>query len=130
MGERGPRKMRILIPEVDKNDNYVEFRPSNEKDSMIEKFKANQRSNMRFLFNKPPKWNDEAEAFVLNFHGRVDKPSVKNFQLIDTVNEDYVYLQFGRVGDDAFNMDVRWPMSLAQAFAIVLSSFDFKLACE
>jgi hypothetical protein len=42
-----------------------------------------------FFFNKPPKWNEcksdyvnfylEVQAFVLNFNGRVDKASVKNF---------------------------------------------------
>jgi len=25
----------------------------------------------------------DVQAFVLNFNGRVDKPSVKNFQLVD-----------------------------------------------
>lgn len=131
LGERGPRKMKILIPELTaEGDDYINYKPLNEADSMIGKFKAGNRSGMRYLFNKPPKWNDEVSAFVLNFHGRVDKPSVKNFQLIDTFNEDYVYMQFGRVGDDMFNMDIRWPMSLMQGFAIALSSFDFKLACE
>lgn len=36
--------------------------------------------------NKPPKWSEKSKAFVLNFNGRVDKPSVKNFQLVDEVN--------------------------------------------
>lgn len=131
LGERGPRKMKILIPELTpEGDDYINYKPLNEAESMIGKFKSGNRSGMRYLFNKPPKWNDEVSAFVLNFHGRVDKPSVKNFQLIDTFNEDYVYMQFGRVGDDMFNMDIRWPMSLMQGFAIALSSFDFKLACE
>ena len=43
--------------------------------------------------NKPPKWNNDLKAFVLNFYGRVDKPSVKNFQLIDlSENEDYIVM--------------------------------------
>jgi tubby-related protein 1 len=37
---------------------------------------------------------------------------------------------FGRVGDDVFNLDVSYPLSPVQAFAITLTSFDFKLACE
>jgi hypothetical protein len=28
-------------------------------------------------------FSSDVQAFVLNFNGRVDKPSVKNFQLID-----------------------------------------------
>ena len=65
-----------------------------------------------FFFNKPPKWNEckylthcltcyvpiEVQAFVLNFNGRVDKASVKNFQLIDEYDDNHIYMQFGRVG--------------------------------
>ncbi|GJP51660.1 hypothetical protein CLOM_g10812 [Closterium sp. NIES-68] len=41
-----------------------------------------------------------------------------------------VVLQFGKVGRDAFTMDYRHPLSAFQAFAICLSSFDTKVACE
>ena len=57
-----------------------------------EQFKINNTENIMFFFNKPPKWNEcklftnflfsmyiEVQAFVLNFNGRVDKASVKNF---------------------------------------------------
>ena len=40
--------------------------------------------------------------------------------------EPPVVMQFGRVDDDTFNLDVSFPFSLFQAFAIVLSAFDFK----
>jgi hypothetical protein len=54
-----------------------------------------------FFFNKPPKWNErmnsilnltslEVQAFVLNFNGRVDKASVKNFQLIDEFDDNRI----------------------------------------
>jgi tubby-related protein 1 len=67
---------------------------------------------------------------VLNFAGRVDKASVKNFQLIDDHDENKVYLQFGRVAEHQFNLDFQWPFSPMQAFALALSSFDYKFACE
>lgn len=70
------------------------------------------------------------QAFVLNFNGRVDKASVKNFQLIDNEDENRIYLQFGRVGDQEFTLDFQWPFSPMQAFAVALTSFDNKLACE
>ena len=44
--------------------------------------------------------------------------------------EDYVVLQFGRIFEDEFTMDYNYPMNAVQAFAIALSSFDSKLACE
>ena len=43
---------------------------------------------------------------------------------------DYIVLQFGRVAEDAFTRDYRDPLCALQAFAIALSSFDGKLACE
>ena len=62
-----------------------------------------------------------------DFRGRVTQPSKKNFQLTDDFDEKRVYLQFGRNGKDAFNLDVSYPFSLYQAFAVCLSSFDYKL---
>ena len=57
--------------------------------------------------------------------------SVKNFQLVDEDDErEDVLLQFGKVGKDVFTMDYAYPMSALQAFAICLTSFDNKLACE
>jgi tubby-related protein 1 len=43
---------------------------------------------------------------------------------------DYIILQFGKTGKDSFSMDYQYPLSAIQAFGIVLSSFDAKLACE
>jgi len=76
-----------------------------------------------FFFNKPPKWNEcniffsihhiiEVQAFVLNFNGRVDKSSVKNFQLIDEFDDNRIHMQFGRIGKQNFNMDVAFPFSI------------------
>jgi tubby and related proteins len=47
-----------------------------------------------------------------------------------TVDKETVLLQFGKVDDDMFTMDYRHPLSAFQAFAISLSSFGIKLACE
>ena len=82
------------------------------------------------LHNKTPVWNDDTQSYVLNFHGRVTQASVKNFQVIHDSDPDYIIMQFGRVADDVFTMDYRYPMCALQAFGVALSSFDSKLACE
>ncbi|KAF7836640.1 tubby-like F-box protein 7 [Senna tora] len=91
------------------------------------------------LRNKAPRWHEHLQCWCLNFHGRVTVASVKNFQLAATVDqsqpggkgdEETVLLQFGKVGDDMFTMDYRRPLSAFQAFAICLTSFGTKLACE
>ncbi|XVE67323.1 hypothetical protein DITRI_Ditri08aG0151500 [Diplodiscus trichospermus] len=97
------------------------------------------------LKNKPPRWHEQLQCWCLNFRGRVTVASVKNFQLIAATQPaagaptpsqpappdvDKIILQFGKVGKDMFTMDYRYPLSAFQAFAICLSSFDTKLACE
>ncbi|CAL9130156.1 unnamed protein product [Musa textilis] len=98
------------------------------------------------LRNKPPRWHEQLQCWCLNFRGRVTIASVKNFQLIAAATQpaavgpttaqpsgsghDKIILQFGKVAKDTFTMDYRYPLSAFQAFAICLSSFDTKLACE
>uniref|UniRef100_A0A5B7AQ76 Tubby-like F-box protein n=2 Tax=Davidia involucrata TaxID=16924 RepID=A0A5B7AQ76_DAVIN len=97
------------------------------------------------LKNKAPRWHEQLQCWCLNFRGRVTVASVKNFQLIAATQpaagaptssqpsqpeHDKIILQFGKVGKDMFTMDYRYPLSAFQAFAICLSSFDTKLACE
>ncbi|CAI5461533.1 unnamed protein product [Closterium sp. Yama58-4] len=89
------------------------------------------------LRNKPPRWHEQLQCWCLNFRGRVTVASVKNFQLIEgnaggAVDDadKPVLLQFGKIGKDVFTMDYRYPLSAFQAFAICLSSFDTKVACE
>jgi len=122
--------MRVILPEVDVNGEPQIWRPRDKKDGILQKLKANQLSGIRSYCNKPPKWNETVQAFVLNFNGRVDKASVKNFQLIDEEDDNHIFLQFGRVGKTLFNMDFQYPFSIFQAFALSLSSFDFKYECE
>ena len=61
----------------------------------------------------------------------MEKPSVKNFQLVEHADEGFkVLLQFGKIDDNLYNLDFQHPFSLTQAFAIALSSCDGKLFCE
>ncbi len=49
---------------------------------------------------------------------------------MDGVATEEVRMQFGRVDDDLFNLDFGYPFSVYQAFAIALSAFDLKYACD
>ncbi|KAL6634982.1 hypothetical protein ACP70R_027653 [Stipagrostis hirtigluma subsp. patula] len=91
------------------------------------------------LKNKAPRWHEQLQCWCLNFRGRVTVASVKNFQLVASVDpsldipaaeQEKVILQFGKIGKDIFTMDYRYPLSAFQAFAICLTSFDTKPACE
>ena len=115
--------------EIDVVDwRHVGNKPKESK--LMSRFNALQFNNMIVLKNKPPKWNPKRRSWTLDFHGRVKRSSVKNFQLIDPKDEDTVVLQHGKVGFDDFTMDMQWPMSPVAAFAICLSSLHGKLAVE
>lgn len=130
LASRGPRKMKVAVPKVGPDGRRIVFQPDRDEDSMLAKFKAGYVQEMVTLINKPPKWNDQVGAYVLNFNGRVTMASVKNFQLVSAEDQETVLLQFGRTGKDTFTMDYQWPLCPLQAFAICVSSFDWKLACE
>ncbi|KAL5230717.1 hypothetical protein ABZP36_029493 [Zizania latifolia] len=101
--------------------------------------KSVSTSSSLALRNKAPRWHEHLQCWCLNFHGRVTVASVKNFQLVAPAgtsdpwgvgDEETVILQFGKIEGDAFTMDYRQPLSAFQAFAICLTSFGTKLACE
>ncbi|CAG9823064.1 unnamed protein product [Phaedon cochleariae] len=129
LGFKGPRKMTVLIPGMVDEQRVILY-PQDESEGLIESWKAKNTGNIIELHNKTPVWNDETQSYVLNFHGRVTQASVKNFQIVHDSDADYVVMQFGRVAEDVFTMDYRYPLCALQAFAIALSSFDSKLACE
>lgn len=129
-----------------------------EQESLLSRWQNHSLENLIELHNKAPVWNDDTQSYVLNFHGRVTQASVKNFQIVhdndrkclslleisirilvlnfpfvDSFHHspaDYIVMQFGRVAEDIFTLDYNYPMCALQAFAIGLSSFDSKLACE
>ncbi|KAE9458031.1 hypothetical protein C3L33_10059, partial [Rhododendron williamsianum] len=132
---RGPRRMICSL----KCPWSTETQPDKPQDDSGTKSPESSPHGYTILRNKAPRWHDHLQCWCLNFHGRVTVASVKNFQLVATLDqsqpggkgdEETVLLQFGKVGDDTFTMDFRQPLSAFQAFAICLTSFGTKLACE
>lgn len=131
---RGPRRM-VCSLRCPSSETLQNRSPDNSE---------NKKSNpaapaCSVLKNKAPRWHEHLQCWCLNFHGRVTVASVKNFQLVATVDqsqpggkgdEETVLLQFGKVTNDTFTMDYRQPLSAFLAFAICLTSFGTKLACE
>ncbi|KAK9701715.1 Tub family [Popillia japonica] len=130
LGFKGPRKMTVILPGMTLDHQRVTIYPQDESEGLIESLKVKNMDNIIELHNKTPVWNDDTQSYVLNFHGRVTQASVKNFQIVHDSDPEYIVMQFGRVAEDVFTMDYRYPMCALQAFAIALSSFDSKLACE
>ncbi|KAF8401556.1 hypothetical protein HHK36_012498 [Tetracentron sinense] len=160
LGSRGPRRMQCVMDAIPASaiepggvaPTQTEFPLSNldsfpslpffrSKSTRSENFLsgplAGQKDGKLVLKNKAPRWHEQLQCWCLNFRGRVTVASVKNFQLVASPENgpsgqehEKVILQFGKVGKDLFTMDYRYPISAFQAFAICLSSFDTKIACE
>ena len=82
--------------------------------------------------NRTPRWSEsnlhsnsglELNAFVLDFKGKVRVPSVKNFLITDNEEKEN-YIMFGKNDENLFKLEVKWPFSLYQAFAIAISSLE------
>ncbi|KAG0238589.1 hypothetical protein BGW42_004351 [Actinomortierella wolfii] len=130
LGLKGPRKMTVLMNMMTPQGSMIECRPSESKDTLMARYSSGDRSNLLVLKNKSPQWNEETSSFVLNFNNRVSLASVKNFQIVHDDDLEYIIMQFGRITEDSFTMDCQYPLTPFQAFAIALTSFDAKLACE
>ncbi|PZC81015.1 protein king tubby isoform X1 [Helicoverpa armigera] len=130
LGFKGPRKMTVILPGMTPDRQRVTIAPQDDSETLLERLKSQTLDDIVVLHNKTPVWNDETQSYVLNFHGRVTQASVKNFQIVHDSEPDYVVMQFGRISEDVFTMDFRYPLCALQAFGIALSSFDSKLACE
>ncbi len=131
---KGPRKMQVALPAFkdEAKGQLVEWPHggSTKKSSMLKALNALDFADLQPLINKPPTWSKKHNAWTLNFHGRVTRPSVKNFQLCKPSDHDHIVLQHGRVGADTFTMDMAYPCSPIAAFAICISSLHAKLAVE
>ncbi|KAI4326475.1 hypothetical protein MLD38_031787 [Melastoma candidum] len=138
-GGVAPMQTELLSGTLEAFPSFSFFRS---RSTRMEKFKPGTsssalRDERLVLKNKDPRWHEQLQCWCLNFNGRVTLPSVKNFQLVaspesmatGSENENAI-LQFGKVEKDVFTMDYQYPISAFQAFAICLSSFDTKIACE
>ncbi|KAH9691714.1 Tubby-like F-box protein 8 [Citrus sinensis] len=148
--ELNPRSLEDSLRSFSKSiDVSTEFSSSRFSDIVGPRDEEDEgKDRPLILRNKAPRWHEQLQCWCLNFRGRVTVASVKNFQLIAATqpaagaptpsqppppppsDHDKIILQFGKVGKDMFTMDYRYPLSAFQAFAICLSSFDTKLACE
>ncbi|XP_055092503.1 tubby-related protein 2 isoform X2 [Symphalangus syndactylus] len=124
LGYLGPRKMTVILPGTNSQNQRINVRLLNEQESLLSRYHRGDKQGLLLLHNKTPSWNKENGVYMLNFHGRVTRTSVKNFQIMDPNHQEHLVLQFGRVGPDTFTMDFCFPFSPLQAFGICLSSFN------
>lgn len=137
-GGVAPTQTQFLHSRIDTSPSIPFFRSKSTRvDNLPSVPLTCQNEGTLVLRNKSPRWHEQLQCWCLNFNGRVTVASVKNFQLVASPKngvseqaQENVILQFGKVGKDVFTMDYQYPISAFEAFAICLSSFDTKIACE
>ena len=87
------------------------------------------KSKILAYSNRKPQWIEHLGGHMLNFRGRVQTASSKNFMLQETL-EGAELMLFGKVNDNQFNLDMMSHISPFVAFGIALSSFDSRIMCE
>ncbi|CAF1474091.1 unnamed protein product [Adineta steineri] len=128
LGFKGPRQFTTVIPQIEQD-----IRPSKSEPGILDQWRNRRFGYLMQLRNKVPTYNEETKTYILRFTGnRVAQASVKNFQIImeNDKHEEEIVMQFGRVDEDLFTCDYRYPLSAIQAFGIALSSFDSRIARE
>ena len=130
LGSRGPRKMKVMVPAVNEAGQRKVLKPMSDEETMLERYKAENDEDVRILKNKPPKWNDQVGAYVLNFNGASRAPGQKLPAVRPRARpghgRDAVWpRRQGRVHDGLPVPAVRAP-----GLGIALSSFDYKIACS
>jgi len=74
------------------------------------------------LVTKKPQWNEDVASLVLDFKGRHILSSAKNFQLALQQKPEHVICQFGKIGSATFSLDLRYPLSVIQAFGLAMTT--------
>ena len=92
----------LLCSGLDEDDRIIQMKDTGGagevsgdtgNDSILARMKDRNMRDLVYLINKPPRWNEQVGAYVLNFNGRVTMASVKNFQLVDPDEQNAVVLQ-------------------------------------
>lgn len=124
--QKTPRKFSVAIPAILEGSETEQVKwahkGSVKKSVMLQNLNNLEFKGLQALVNKKPTWSKKHQSWVLNFHGRVTRSSVKNFQLVRPDEQKTVVLQFGRIGSDSFTCDMQWPISPVAAFAMCVSS--------
>jgi len=96
--------------------------------------RSSQGRNKVRLESRKPTWSSRIKNLTLDFYGRCTRASPKNFQLqVEGTQQNFKgkklpepEMLFGKIDDDAFVLDYKHPLGMAQAFAIALTTKDWK----
>ena len=118
---RVPNAMTVIVPRPE----HAAALASEDGGPSIMRRHNKRLGGVRILRTKKPKWNDELEAWTMDFKGRVKVASKKNYICED--EDETILMLFGKAAKHRFSLDYRSPITALQAMSIALTSFADKL---
>ena len=115
-----------------KNVNYFDLAGTKSGEEISLNYLYDDPDNKSKIFrfiNRKPVFSKAIEGYILNFGGRVQMASVKNFILEDAIAHREV-LMLGKLADDTFRMDISWPLKPYVGYCVGLASIDSSYAGE
>lgn len=114
---------------------YNALSADNDYDDEQEEQDDNQKDEISIYQNRKATWNEKVNGWTLDFNGRVQLSSKKNFILVpatcsnaDNAGNAAIGIRFGKASKHRFNLDYKYPFSPLSAFATAMSMFTSKLA--
>jgi len=123
---------------IEYDSNFFAEKPRSFRVSFYD-FLRNDEDTITHKFeNMQPRYNEARGCYTLNFYGRVQKASARNFQLVQTVMDgdeemdddmgdlEMPLLTHGKISKNEFNLDYRAPFQVLCAFAVSLTAIGKK----
>jgi len=111
-----PVGLTCWMPSILTDGSQAVWQPRNPDQGMDRAVEAGRLDRLIRLSNKMER--------PLDYKGRVAEASVKNFQLVSSETGTDTVLLFGKAKKERFAMDVQYPLSPLQAFAICVTVMD------
>lgn len=122
---RVPNSMTVLAP-----DRRRDLPPG---PSLVKRYESSSLDGIFQLHTVKPIWNESTQTWKMDFGGRVETASKKNFKLqrvngpnIQDPSKDWLML-FGKVSKHRFSLDFKYPLTVVQAMSIAMTTFADKL---
>ena len=101
------------------------------QESLVEEekheYNIQQAESKEYCFeNVNPYYDEIQKSYVIDFTNPTFIPSSKNFQ-VKWQNEKQLLVEQVKVGKNEFELKLRWPFSILNAFALSVSMFDPKI---
>ncbi len=100
-------QVKLYGPEISLNELYKD---------------TTSRSKIEVYTSRIPVFDPKAKSYILNFHGNVQCPSVRNFILEDECGEEVMLL--GKSRNNHFNVEISHSLSPLVGFGVAMSSFE------